>query len=209
MPSASKRRPVLLELPPGLTLAQLQTTINDRFRELNNLFDDYVFQPADADVDIGTSRIVNLADPKNDLDGVNLRTLRKFQGAPATQEVSSTGLDAYAIAITTEGFAANGLMTPAYDVNHLREGDMVCVSFSALTAGSVQASIINPVLINSAGVQSNILTEPLTLPIGQTAAVYSVKFALTGLSKGMKVVNVFTQAGDAQNFTATIVVRRR
>jgi hypothetical protein len=72
-----------------MTPEQTADVLNDRIRDLNKLFQDYVFQPADNDVDLGYGRVVNLGDPKDDLDGVNLRTLRKFGGASVT---SNTGV---------------------------------------------------------------------------------------------------------------------
>lgn len=79
MAGAALKRPIILELPPGLTLEQLQTILNDRLRDLNAVLKEYVIAPADQSLDLGTQRIVNLADPKDDLDGVNLRTLQRFK----------------------------------------------------------------------------------------------------------------------------------
>ena len=72
----------ILELPPGLTMEQLQALLNDRIRDLNFTLSDVVESPALENVDIGTHRVINLADPSNDLDAVNLRTLKKFLALP-------------------------------------------------------------------------------------------------------------------------------
>lgn len=213
MPTSSKSRPKLLELPPDLNIGQLQTILNDRIRDLNKFFELYLIQPADDDVDGGLNRVVNIADPKNDLDGVNLRTLRKFGGTSLTTTTASgSSLDAEGIVFTEPGQPAipsSGILRScAYDVNDLRTGSMIVVSLSALTAPVLQALTVNPYIIGLTGVEQDLLSEPLILPIGQTAAVYSVKFAIsTALTKGMKVVNRII-AGDAFDVTTTVVVKR-
>lgn len=42
----------------------------------------YLTNPATVEQDMGTQRIINLADPQNDLDAVNLRSLKKYQQQP-------------------------------------------------------------------------------------------------------------------------------
>lgn len=79
----------LLDLPPNITTtAQLATLLEDRIRDLNQILAVLVSTPSDGDVDLGANRIVNLGDPQTDLDGVNFRTLKRFQpttaAAPAT-----------------------------------------------------------------------------------------------------------------------------
>lgn len=212
MPNSAPKRPVLLELPPNLSLDQFQTLMNDRIRDLNSLFSKYVFQPADADVDTGTNRIVNLADPKDDLDGVNLRTLRKFQGAPTAIAPASAapieGQEAYAVIFSFNGGPVGGEVSPADDVNELREGAMILVSLSANSAPSTAPLIVNPSLMDSLGNLTPILTVPLSLPIGQKTAVYSNAFAVPlAITKGMRIVNVIVQGGDAADITTTLVVK--
>lgn len=73
--------PAPTELPSNLsTVADVVAAVNDRLRQLNNwLVQAFVENPALADVSLGNNRITDLADPTNDLDAVNLRTLKKQQ----------------------------------------------------------------------------------------------------------------------------------
>jgi hypothetical protein len=70
----------LVELPPDTTPDKLTAAINDRIRQLQQILTDVLTNPMGADLDMGKFRIVSLSDPKDDLDGVNLRTLKRFQG---------------------------------------------------------------------------------------------------------------------------------
>jgi len=115
----------------------------------------------------------------------------------------------YAIVFELKGLAVDGDASAAYDVNTLREGEMCEISLSALVAPSTANLRVMPYLIGANGVQADILTKELQLPIGQTKAVYSILFAVpTGLTRGMKLVNVITISGDAEDVTTEIVVRR-
>ncbi len=76
--------PQLLEIPPGLSPQQFMTLLSDRVRDLNVLLKRLETNPAVLDLAMANFRITGLADPTDDLDAVNLRTLRKM-GATATQ----------------------------------------------------------------------------------------------------------------------------
>lgn len=73
--------PQTTELPVNLaSVKDLTAAMNDRIRQTNNwLQTEYVHNAALSDVDLGSNRITNLADPTDDLDAVNLRTVKKFQ----------------------------------------------------------------------------------------------------------------------------------
>ncbi len=73
--------PQLLEIPPGLSPAQFQTLLSDRIRDLNVLLKKLADNPAVLDLAMANFRITGLADPTDDLDGVNLRTLRRVSAA--------------------------------------------------------------------------------------------------------------------------------
>src|ERR1043165_6098794 len=112
------RYPQVLELPPNLSPAALQTLLNDRIRDLNRLLQGVAFNPAVTDLDMAQFRIVNLADPTDDLDAVNLRTLRRTAGGAAATETpaSSGGLDAYTIVFVIPGFPGPDEAVPAFVV---------------------------------------------------------------------------------------------
>lgn len=70
--------PQILELPLNLTPAQFQTLVGDRIRDLNLLLRGVGLNPSVTDLSLGSFRITNVADPTDDLDGVNLRTLKRL-----------------------------------------------------------------------------------------------------------------------------------
>jgi hypothetical protein len=88
------------EVPQNLDLQQLTTSLNGRIRDIAAaLTNEVVSEPQTMDHDAGAKRITNLADPTQDLDAVNLRTLKKGvpPGAAAAPEpkerVVTIGLD--------------------------------------------------------------------------------------------------------------------
>ncbi len=120
----------------------------------------------------------------------------------------SGGGTPYAIPYTLD-FPVNGDISEAYDVNAFREGQMVTVSLSALSAPVSADLIVDPAFVDSAGAMIAILQTPLHLPVGQRAAVYANVFAgRIGLVLGDKLVNRVLQVGGAAHITTTIVVVR-
>jgi hypothetical protein len=74
--------PAPTELPSsGIgTVAQLVTAVNDRLRTIVSwVTGGYVGNPATSQVDLAQNQIINLADPVNPQDAVNLRTLKRIQ----------------------------------------------------------------------------------------------------------------------------------
>jgi hypothetical protein len=172
----SKKTPLQIqEIPAGQSPAQLQDLLNDRIRAINDALKSYVQNPALGPVDLGTQQIVNLADPKNDLDGVNLRTLKKFGGQAVQQTVTGTGSGnaPYAIYFAFDGFPDDGTLSPIATINQQRDGrSPVIVSFTCTGAGSTD--VTGNMIID--GVK--LLSEDLTIPAGQLGPVYSQKIAL-------------------------------
>src|SRR5262245_55629275 len=93
------------ELPPNLTPAQTVELVNDRIRQINAALRGVQQNPGVTAADIGLFRIVNLADPKDDLDGVNLRTLKRWRPIEAQQipTAAGRGLDGYCITFVKDG----------------------------------------------------------------------------------------------------------
>lgn len=204
MPTDQTKTPSqILELPPGLTLDQLQTLLNDRIQSINDALKLYVQNPATSDVDLGSQRIINLADPKDDLDGVNLRSLRKFAGTGGQQTVAGSGSSGpYCLYLMFDGFPDDGQTSPIATINRLRDGRApVIMSMTATLAGS--SDVHGKLIVDGA----NLLTEDLVLPAGQLGPVYSSKFALTAaLRIGQGVQAIVVQSGGAAQVTMELAL---
>jgi hypothetical protein len=189
------------ELPPGAVTTDL---INDRIRSLNAALAQYVQNPARGPVDLAQFQIINLADPKNDLDGVNLRTLKKFGGTGTVEQVTGTGSGSgpYALIFAFDGFPADGEISPTATINQQRDGRApVVVSFTCTTGG---ASDVKGNLVLD-GV--NLLSEDIVIPAGQLGPVYSQKFSLSSALKiGQGLRAIITAAGSCGQPTLELVL---
>jgi hypothetical protein len=166
------------EIPAGDHGAQLQDLINDRIRSLNDALKSYLQNPALGPVDLGTQQIINLADPKNDLDGVNLRTRKKFGGQAVEQTVTGTGSGnaPYAIYFAFDGFPDDGTLSPIATINQQRDGRApLIVSFTVTGAGLFDVK--GNITIDGV----DLLSEDLVIPAGELGPVYSQKIALPSL----------------------------
>ncbi len=89
------------ELPSNLsTIAQVLAAINQRIRDIQTTLQGYLQNPSTVVQDMGTQRIINMADPQDDLDAVNLRYLRKFQqapNAPVVQPAAEVGIITFGV----------------------------------------------------------------------------------------------------------------
>lgn len=103
-----KQRPVfpqILDLPTSMTPEQFQSMVKDRIHDLNLLLRMVGFNPALASLSMGNFRITALANPTDDLDAVNLRTLR---GMLLASESKSAAPSRAATAPTTNGAGPGG-----------------------------------------------------------------------------------------------------
>lgn len=198
--------PQILELPPNLTPAQFQTLVSDRIRDLNVLLRGVAFNPAVTDLDMASFRIVNLADPTDDLDGVNLRTLKRFAGAKGEAAAgTSTGLDAYAIVFdgTAVGFTQPGEQIPAYVVGRDRSGAPEEAWLYALSA-----PVAIPLTINFTNNGVPMMARDLVLPIGKNGPVFATSFAVGSLTHGDVIKTIITGGGDSFGVSMALVVKR-
>lgn len=209
--AAKPNYPQILELPPGLTPAQFQTLVSDRIKDLNLLLRGVEFNPSVTDLDMGSFRITNLADPIEDLDGVNLRTLRRFGGttteAPA---VTATGLDAYAMVFDNPGILADGSVSTAYVVGLMRTGTPVEAWFYLQGVGRSNSSINFQVQLGGVGPFVRLLASDLTISAGSLGPVFTSSFALnSNFPHGTVVEAVGTIGGFASGVSMGVVMKRR
>lgn len=186
------------------TVAQLGELLNDRIRQLNQALTKYVKQPNQAAIDLGTQQIVNLADPKNDLDGVNLRTLRKFAGAPVEQQAAKgSGFEQPTIYFEFDGFPFDDEASPFAIIMQNRQGfTPLAISIAAVGPG-VSDSVKGNLQI--AGV--NMLTEDIELPAGEQGPVFSTKLAGGSLALGTLIQAIITQASGSSQVSFGLVIR--
>jgi hypothetical protein len=197
-------RQQLIDLPKGLTLAQLETILNDRFRDLNLLLGAFVINPSDVDVSLGGFKITNLADPTDDLDGVNLRTLKRLGagGATTTATGTATGLDAYTIVFCVPGFLGPNELIPAFVVGLDRHGAPEEVWVYALGAPST-----GPFTFQVTKNGANILPAVVTLPNGAVGPIFSIAFSGGSFAHG-DVIQLSPVSGSASGISVGVVVRR-
>lgn len=198
------------DLPPGLTIATLQATLNDRIKVLNLILNGLMTNPADADLDMASFLIHNLADPVGDLDGVNLRTLRRMGSQTIAAPVAtSRGLDALAIVSEAPGVLADGDVTPVYVVGRNRTGIPSEVWLYALVAPTTNCAINWRLQLAGVGAFQPLLTSDLVLPAGSLGPVFASNFAFKGvLTHGTVVQMVTTSGGAAGTPSMGVVVER-
>ncbi len=197
--------PQLLEIPGNLTPAQLAFLVNDRIKDLNELFKRIACNPAVVDLDMANFRIVDLADPTDDLDAVNLRTLRR-QGGQAVSSVaasSSGGKDAYTIVYNIPGFLGPDESIPAFVVGKDRTGTPAEAWVYALGPPSIAAFQLQ---LTRQG--SNILSAPLVLGLGANGPVFSTTIAGGQAFQHGDVVKLVPIDGSASGISVGLVVER-
>lgn len=201
-------------IPPGLTPAQLIVILNQRFREIDDNWRRVVENPVRGKLDLSHERITGMGDPKDDLDGVNLRTLRRFGGGARQEEqqqaAEEVAAGAYTAVFTKDGLVGDGELSPWFTVNQLREGDPVVVSLSASIAPT-----INPLQVNfrvyppGGAAVYDLLSEDLALDPGETGPAFTTEFTTSArLAVGAYVEMRIVQAGSAEKVAGEIVLRR-
>jgi len=200
----SKQAQQILEIPAAPVTSSL---INDRIQQINLAFQKFLQNPALGEADLAQFRIINLADPKDDLDGVNLRTLKRFAGQGIAQQVTGTGsgIEQPTIYFTIDGEPSNGEASPYAQIMANRAGfTPIEISVTAVTAPST-ADLTANVIKFGAG---NMLASDLTLPIGSVGPVYATGLALPGpFALGTLLQGVVVIAGGASQVTIAIRLR--
>lgn len=194
----------LIELPPGQNVAQLTTLINDRIRELQLILDHLMANPAEEELDMSNLRIKSLADPKDDLDSVNLRTLKKFGGQITTTTTDAVSKDAYTIVFSKDSTLLAGEVTPPFVVGVDRLGAPEEAWICAEVAPTADAAI------NFTANGARLLTVDLVLPAGSIGPVFATGFrSVSTFAHGTVVLPVITAGGGADLVSLGLVVRRK
>lgn len=202
--------PQLLELPPNLTAAQFQQLVADRIRDLNLLIQQFAINPGVVDLSMGSFRITNLADPTDDLDAVNLRTLRRGAAGTVTTPVTSSGAGgAYAIVSEFSTTLGDGDVAPAYVVGMDRVGSPEETWIYAESAPLTPCAINWQVQLGGSGAFQTLLSADLVLPAGSLGPVFSTALALRGVfPHGTVVKMVATTGGAAGGVSMAVVIKR-
>lgn len=217
-PPSDKKLQQVLELPYGLEGSELIRILNERLRDIQEIFKAFAQNPTNEDLDIANGRILNLGDPKNDLDGVNLRTLRRFKGeAEQLEESVAVERQAYTAVFTKDGAVATDERSPSFTVNELRQGtpescSLTCELAPSLTALQINWQVSIPIPDTdppSYNPPENLLDDPLEIPIGEVGAVFTDDIGFSDFwTKGTKIRMVILNAASAQQVVGEIVVRR-
>lgn len=201
----SKHPQQILAIPGTPSGAQLVALLNDRIDQVNLAFAKFVQNPALGDVDLAQAKIVDLADPKDDLDAVNLRTLKKFGAVSVdTGTGKGSGIEFPTIYFTFDGFPFDGEESPFAIIMPNRDGfSPTQVSLSAV---GVPTSVPCEVNLTIQGV--DMLRANLALPVGSQGPVFSADFALPGsLRSGTLIMGVIVKAGGTTQLTIGLSLR--
>lgn len=206
MPTDSTKQPQqILTLPPGASGDQLLSLVNDRINQINLAFAKFLQNPALGSADLGQAKIINLADPKDDLDGVNLRTLKRFGGTGTTEQVAGGSANGFpTIYFTFDGAPDSGEISPYAIILPNRAGfTPVEVGVSAVGAPVSDALAVN---LTIGGV--SMLSSDLLLAIGDSGPAVSTSFALAGaLAVGTLIQAVIVSVGGATQVTIALSIR--
>lgn len=219
----------ILDIPPGLSIAQLESVLNDRIKNLNLILNGVMSNPATGDLDMATGSTVpasihNLADPTQDLDAVNYRTLKRFPPGGGSSIVTQ-GTKAYAAVFDKTAALVDGEEIPAYIVGVNRDGSPkeawlysrepapsdVKINFAVFVPGQKDPAptvlLINPKAAK--GTQKDLL-----LPAGQTGPVFFDidefdDFAVKVFPKGTALYPLIVQGSAATLCSMGLVILPR
>ena len=214
MPANDTRPVEIVEIPVVDDLGALVQVLNERFRDLGIQMRGLVSNPARADVDLGTKRIANLADPSQDLDAVNLRTLKRLKPGTTVQNITEGGATVtprtyFAVIFTKDGFVADGEYTPYYTVFDERKATPIAVVLSASVAPPAAPLKVNWRVTKPGELAGDLLTLPLELAVGESGPLFQRTLALTEeLPEGTTIDMLVIAGGDAEKVTGQILFRR-
>jgi len=211
MPTDSSKQPQqILAIPGTPSGPQLVSLVNDRIDQINLAFQKFLQNPALGAADLGQQKIINLADPKDDLDGVNLRTLKKFGAVPVdTGTGKGSGIEQPTIYFTFDGLPFDGEESPFAIIMANRDGfTPTAVSASAVGAPTSADTQISVEVLGSDFVPVEMLASNLSIPLGTHGPVFTSAFGHGGsLKKGTLLRATIVVAGGATQVTIGLAIR--
>lgn len=203
--------PQILEIPPGLNPAQFMALISDRIKDLNVLIKGLECNPSVVDLAMANFRITGLADPTDDLDAVNLRTLRR-QGVPAAATTTPTATTstggAYTIVSDTADTLVDGDLAPAYVVGSDRIGTPEETWIYAQHAPTSNCAVNWYVQLGGVGAFQKLLSSDIVLPAGSKGPIFSAALALRVQFPRETVVEMqATTGGGASGVSMGVVMK--
>lgn len=158
-----------------------------------------------APMDMGGNRLINVPDPVNALDAVNLRTLKKnLQGVTHPRTRSSENV--YTIVWSMNGTATG--IAPAYIINPNRTGTPVVAKAYALGTGTGSTTVNIWYKQGGTGTPAKVLTNDLNLPASTNGPVSESTFNLSAtLSVNDVLYAAVSTSGGASNYTIELLIQ--
>lgn len=211
MPTDPSKQPQQILAIPGTPQgAQLVALVNDRIDEINLAFAKFCQNPALGDLDLAQSKITDLADPKDDLDAVNLRTLKKFGAVPVDQGTGKgSGIEQPTIYFTFDGLPFDGEESPFAIIMANRDGfTPTAVSASAVGAPTSTDCEVAVEVLGSDLVPVELLRSNLVIPRTGHGPVFTSSFARGGsFKKGTLLRATIVVAAGATQITVGVAIR--
>lgn len=199
--------PSPLELPNGITdFPTLVTALNDRYRQLDAFLKEFWHTPGLLDYSMGNHRIIQLSDPNDDLDGVNLRTLKKF--GPGEPPPPPDVIVARTAVFDKGSALVDGEDIPAYVVGKDIEGSptQAWIYSRADAPGDVEINF--GVLVGGIGTEKILLTHNLILPSGSKGPVFSAQIKVPQLPVRSVLYPLIIAGQSATMCSMGVVIRR-
>ena len=156
-----------------------------------------------AAMSMGGNRLTDVPDPSNNLDAVNLRTLRKYLQGISHPHEKESGAD-YTIVWSTNGTASG--TAPPYIVTR-KPGKLVVAKAYALNTGASATAVNIWYTAQGTGTPTKILQNDLVLPGSKNGPVSTTAFTLpVGVSVNDVLYAVISTAGGASNYSVELLI---
>lgn len=215
MPAEDQPAVEIQDVPSDTPPERLPEVINSRFRRLKTDLVKFVMQGSRVAVDVGRQRIIHVADPKNDEDAVNLRTLKRsvapirhVEDQPAKKTVAA--VQPYSMVFTKDGFVNDDEESPFFGVDDGNQGSIASVLVAARVAPSTGPLKVNWRVQRPGELEaSDLLVLPLTLEVDSKGPEFGTEIAIRdALPKGTLVYMVIVEGGSAEQVTGQVFLKR-
>lgn len=161
-----------------------------------------------AVMNMGGNRIVNVPDPVNALDAVNLRTLKKNLQAISHPRMREIPANVYTIVWSFYGQVTTTSTAPAYIINPNRTGTPVVAKIYAIGTGTGSTTMNIYYAQGGTGTPSKVLTADIILPTSAKGPVSESTFNLSAtLSVNDVLYSVVSTAGGCTNLTLELLIQ--